>query len=67
MIKLDKKLLDLFKGYVVRKDVVRNVKGGANVPVFVIRGDNFIGAVNCDEFIFFDIFKDGRFINILVH
>lgn len=36
MIELDKKLLDLFKGYVVRKDVVRNVKGGANVPVFVL-------------------------------
>lgn len=36
MIDLDKKLLDLFKGYVVRKDVVRNVKGGANVPVFVL-------------------------------
>lgn len=36
MIELDKKLLDLFKGYVVRKDVVRNVKAGANVPVFVL-------------------------------
>lgn len=36
MIELDKKLLDLFKGYVVRKDVVRNVKGGVNVPVFVL-------------------------------
>lgn len=36
MIELDKKLLDLFKGYVVRKNVVRNVKGGANVPVFVL-------------------------------
>ena len=36
MIELDKRLLDLFKGYVVRKDVVRNVKGGANVPVFVL-------------------------------
>ena len=36
MIELDKKLLDLFKGYVVRKDVVRSVKGGANVPVFVL-------------------------------
>lgn len=36
MIELDEKLLDLFKGYVVRKDVVRNVKGGANVPVFVL-------------------------------
>lgn len=36
MIGLDAKLLDLFKGYVVRKDVVRSVKGGANVPVFVL-------------------------------
>lgn len=36
MIELDNKLLDLFKGYVVRKDVVRSVKGGANVPVFVL-------------------------------
>ena len=36
MIELDEKLLDLFKGYVVRKDVVRGVKGGANVPVFVL-------------------------------
>lgn len=36
MIELDSKLLDQFKGYVVRKDVVRNVKGGANVPVFVL-------------------------------
>ena len=36
MIELDSKLLDLFKGYVVRKDVVRSVKGGANVPVFVL-------------------------------
>ena len=36
MIDLDYKLLDLFKGYVVRKDVVRSVKGGANVPVFVL-------------------------------
>ena len=36
MTELDKKLLDLFKGYVVRKDLVRTVKGGANVPVFVL-------------------------------
>mgnify|MGYP005613089649 CR=1 FL=1 len=36
MIDLDAKLLDSFKGYVVRKDVVRSVKGGANVPVFVL-------------------------------
>ena len=36
MIDFDYKLLDLFKGYVVRKDIVRSVKGGANVPVFVL-------------------------------
>lgn len=36
MLGLDKKLLDQFQGYVVRKDVVRSVKGGANVPVFVL-------------------------------
>ena len=33
---LDHKLLDNFKGYVVRKDLVRMVKVGANVPVFVL-------------------------------
>lgn len=33
---LDKKLLDLFRGYVVRKDLVRSIKVGANVPVFVL-------------------------------
>ena len=36
MIDLDKKLLDAFQGYVVRKDIVRSVKGMANVPVFVL-------------------------------
>lgn len=36
MIELDKKLLDLFQGFVVRKDVVRSVKGTANVPIFVL-------------------------------
>lgn len=36
MIDLDHKLLDLFKGYVVRKDIVRAVKGTANVPIFVL-------------------------------
>ena len=36
MIDLDKKLLDTFQGYVVRKDIVRSVKGTANVPVFVL-------------------------------
>jgi ATP-dependent Lon protease len=33
---LDKKLLDNFKGYVVKKDLVRDLKIGANVPVFVL-------------------------------
>lgn len=33
---LDKKLLDNFKGYVVKKDLVRLLKVGANVPVFVL-------------------------------
>jgi ATP-dependent Lon protease len=33
---LDKKLLEHFKGYVVRKDLVLSVKVGANVPVFVL-------------------------------
>lgn len=36
MIELDKKLLETFQGFVVRKDVVRSVKGTANVPVFVL-------------------------------
>lgn len=33
---LDRKLLEHFRGYVVRKDLVRSVKVGANVPVFVL-------------------------------
>lgn len=33
---LDIKLLDNFRGYVVKKDLVRSVKVGANVPVFVL-------------------------------
>ncbi len=33
---LDKKLLEHFRGYVVKKDLVRLVKVGANVPVFVL-------------------------------
>lgn len=36
MIELDNRLLQLFQGYVVRKDIVRSVKGTANVPVFVL-------------------------------
>ncbi|AAR35481.1 protease Lon-related BREX system protein BrxL [Geobacter sulfurreducens] len=33
---LDQKLVDVFSGKVVRKDLVRKVKVGANVPVFVL-------------------------------
>ncbi len=33
---LDQKLLEHFRGYVVRKDLVRQLKVGANVPVFVL-------------------------------
>ncbi|MBD0402933.1 protease Lon-related BREX system protein BrxL [Flammeovirga sp. EKP202] len=33
---LDHKLLDNFRGYVVKKDLVRLIKVGANVPVFVL-------------------------------
>ena len=33
---LDIKLLEHFRGYVVKKDLVRSVKIGANVPVFVL-------------------------------
>jgi ATP-dependent Lon protease len=33
---LDQKLCDVFAGKVVRKDIVRKVKVGANVPVFVL-------------------------------
>lgn len=33
---LDTKLLEHFRGYVVKKDLVQSVKVGANVPVFVL-------------------------------
>jgi ATP-dependent Lon protease len=33
---LDEKLLEKFRGYVVKKDLVRSLKIGANVPVFVL-------------------------------
>jgi ATP-dependent Lon protease len=33
---LDNKLLEHFRGYVVKKDLVSSVKVGANVPVFVL-------------------------------
>lgn len=36
MYELDHKLLEQFQGYVVRKDIVRSIKGQSNVPVFVL-------------------------------
>jgi ATP-dependent Lon protease len=36
VIELDRKVNDVFAGKVVRKDLVRTVKVGANVPVFVV-------------------------------
>ena len=33
---LDKKVNEVFSGRVVRKDLVRKVKVGANVPIFVL-------------------------------
>src|SRR3954449_5040648 len=36
MPQLDKKAASVFAGKVVRKDLVRKVKVGANVPVFVL-------------------------------
>jgi ATP-dependent Lon protease len=33
---LDRKIIDIFGGKVVRKDLVRKVKSGANVPVYVL-------------------------------
>ena len=33
---LDKKALDCFRGFVVKKDLVGIIKGGANVPAFVL-------------------------------
>jgi len=33
---LDKKVLEHFRGYVVKKDLVGLIKGGANVPAFVL-------------------------------
>jgi ATP-dependent Lon protease len=33
---LDKKALDSFRGFVVKKDLVGIIKGGANVPAFVL-------------------------------
>ena len=36
LTELDNKLLENFRGYVVKKDLVRQIKVGANVPVFVL-------------------------------
>ena len=36
MTELDRKVTDIFAGKVVRKDLVRRVKVGANVPVYVL-------------------------------
>lgn len=36
MEELDKKVISVFSGKVVRKDLVRKVKVGANVPIFVL-------------------------------
>jgi len=36
MAELDKKANQIFGGKVVRKDLVRKVKVGANVPVYVL-------------------------------
>src|SRR6185295_15130180 len=36
MPELDQKVTDVFAGKVVRKDLVRKIKVGANVPVFVL-------------------------------
>jgi ATP-dependent Lon protease len=33
---LDQKVLEHFRGYVVRKDLALSIKGGANVPTFVL-------------------------------
>ena len=33
---LDQKALEHFRGYVVRKDLAPLIKGGANVPAFVL-------------------------------
>ncbi|RXJ50431.1 protease Lon-related BREX system protein BrxL [Gelidibacter gilvus] len=41
---LDNKLLEHFRGFVVKKDLVRSLKVGANVPVFVLE---FLIANSC--------------------
>jgi len=44
---LDKKLVDNFRGFVVKKDLVRQLKLGANVPVFVLE---YLLANSCSTF-----------------
>ena len=50
---LDNKANQLFAGKVVRKDLVRKVKVGANVPVFVLEGTSknspFSGVVDLES------------------
>ena len=36
MAELDRKVTEVFAGRVVRKDLVRQVKVGANVPTYVL-------------------------------
>ena len=45
---LDKKALDHFRGFVVKKDLVGIIKGGANVPAFVL------------EYLFFSTLQNKR-------
>ena len=54
LTELDNKLLENFRGYVVKKDLVRQVKVGANVPVFVLEylianSCSKIGRASCRE------------------
>jgi len=44
---LDKKLIDNFRGFVVKKDLVRELKLGANVPIFVLE---YLLANSCSTF-----------------
>ena len=44
MTELDRKAASVFAGRVVRKDLVRKVKVGANVPIYVT--ENGIGTTN---------------------
>ena len=42
MPELDRKAASVFAGKVVRKDLVRKVKVGANVPVFVLKSSGLV-------------------------